>query len=357
MDRSQVRWIWISVAFSTIVLIVVLATTFDKNTILTLLKLSAGFIVLAALFRVASLIFWALRIRVMAGSLGYKIKFSHCFNLVLANLLAGAITPGQTGGEPVRVHELYRADVKIGDATAVVLMERVLDGIVLVVMGVLAVVLLENVWKGLSIGLIIAMIVGWIIMIGLIALLFYSTRKPEKVKVYLLRFINWLGKRVKGKTMAKIVSHADTEVDNFFISLARFTSTGRKGLIYGTAFTVLFWSSEFFVASLLLLALGQPPFVAESFLFQLIIAVVMMVPLTPGSSGIAEISATSLYALIIPSSIIGIFVLLWRLLLFYFNIIVGIVASLNIFRRELRIDAEKNTQDNPAVAGKIEEEA
>jgi uncharacterized protein (TIRG00374 family) len=206
MDRSQVRWIWVSVAFSTIVLIVVLATTFDKNTILTILKLSVGFIVLACLFRVASLVFWALRIKTMSRSLGYNVQFSHCFNLVLANLLAGAITPGQTGGEPVRVHELYRADVKIGDATAIVLMERVLDGIVLVIMGVLAVVLLENVWKGLSIGLIIAMIFGWIVMIGLILLLFYSTRKPEKVKVYLLRFISWLAKRWKGKTMAKIVA-------------------------------------------------------------------------------------------------------------------------------------------------------
>ncbi|MDD1717477.1 MAG: flippase-like domain-containing protein, partial [Methanoregulaceae archaeon] len=114
-----------------------------------------------------------------------------------------------------------------------------------------------------------------------------------------------------------------------------FTGTARSGLVYGTLFTVLFWSSEFFVASLLLMSLGQPPFIAESFLFQLVIAVVMMIPLTPGSSGIAEISATSLYALIIPSSVLGIFVLLWRLLLYYFNIAVGLVPSLSIFRREL----------------------
>jgi uncharacterized protein (TIRG00374 family) len=85
----------------------------------------------------------------------------------------------------------------------------------------------------------------------------------------------------------------------------------------------------------------QPPFIAESYLFQLIIAIVMMIPLTPGSSGIAELSATSLYALIVPASVLGLFVLLWRLLLFYFNIVVGLVASLNIFRRELRITDEK----------------
>jgi hypothetical protein len=342
MDKSQARWIWISVAFSTVVLLIVLATTFDKNTLLAILTLNIGFLLLATLLRIASLFFWALRIRTMSGSLGYKVKFSHCFNLVLANLLAGAITPGQAGGEPVRIHELYRADVKIGDATAVVLMERVLDGVVLVIMGVIAMVLLESIWRGLNIALIIGMFVGLAVMIGLIIILFYSARRPERVKVLLTRLIGWAATRWKGKTMQKVTRYADGEMDNFFASLHRFTTSGRKGMIYGTVFTTLFWASEFFVASLLLLSLGQSPFIAESYLFQLIIAIVMMIPLTPGSSGIAELSATSLYALIVPASVLGLFVLLWRLLLFYFNIIVGLIASLNIFRRELRITDEKN---------------
>ncbi len=109
-------------------------------------------------------------------------------------------------------------------------------------------------------------------------------------------------------------------------------------------FTVLFWISEFLVASLLLMSLGQQPFVAESFLFQLVIAIIMMVPLTPGSSGIAEISASSLYILIVPASILGIFILLWRLLLYYFNIAVGLIASVYIFKRELTIDEEVCTR-------------
>jgi len=342
MDKSQARLIWISVAFSTVVLVIVLATTFDTNTLLTILKLNLWFLLLATLLRVASLLFWALRIRTMSGSLGYTVKFSHCFNLVIANLLAGAITPGQAGGEPVRIHELYRADVKIGDATAIVLMERVLDGVVLVIMGVLAMVLLESIWRGLNIALIIGMFVGLAVMIGLIILLFYSARKPERAKVLLTRIITWAGTRWKGKTMQKVVRYADEEMDNFFVSLHRFTTSARKGLIYGIVFTTLFWASEFFVASLLLLSLAQPPFIAESYLFQLIIAIVMMIPLTPGSSGIAELSATSLYALIVPTAVLGLFVILWRVLLFYFNIVVGLVASLNIFRRELRITNEKN---------------
>ena len=62
----------------------------------------------------------------------------------------------------------------------------------------------------------------------------------------------------------------------------------------------------------------------------------MMLPLTPGASGIAEVGATSLYALFIPASIVGIFVVIWRMVLFYFNIALGILSSIIIVRREAK---------------------
>jgi len=336
MERSQAKWIWISIAFSIVVLVAVMITTYDKNTIDYLLHFNPYFLLLAIGLRTGSLVFWALRIQKMAESLGYKIPFLYSFNLVMANLLAGAITPGQAGGEPVRVHELYRADVKVGDATAIVIMERVLDGVVLTLMGIAAMLMLGGIWKSLSIEVIVAMLVAWTFMIGIVVLLIFAARKPERAKGLMIRVLSWAQRKSPGERLKRTIAFANQEIDNFFTALNYFTSRGRRGLLYGTIFTTLFWSSEFFVASLLLIALGQPPFIAESFLFQLIIAVVMMVPLTPGSSGIAELSATSLYVLIIPSSIVGVFVLLWRALLYYFNIIVGLVASLIIVRREMK---------------------
>ena len=336
MERSQIKWIWISIAFSLLVMIGVLITTSDKNILNYLLHFNPYYLLLAMGLRTGSLVFWALRIQKMAESLGYKIPFLYSFNLVMANLLAGAITPGQTGGEPVRVHELYRADVKVGDATAIVIMERVLDGVVLTLMGIFAMLTLGGIWQSLSIEVIIAMMVAWEFMIGIVILLIFAARKPERAKGLMLRVLSWAERRSPVERLKKSIAFANQEIDNFFAALNYFTTRGRRGLFYGIVFTSLFWSSEFFVASLLLVALGQHPFIAESFLFQLIIAIVMMVPLTPGSSGIAELSATSLYVLIIPSSIVGIFVLLWRALLFYFNIVVELGASLIIVRREMK---------------------
>ena len=41
-----------------------------------------------------------------------------------------------------------------------------------------------------------------------------------------------------------------------------------------------------------------------------------------------------MYALFIPSAILGIFVVIWRLVLYYFNIALGIISSILIVRRE-----------------------
>jgi hypothetical protein len=111
-------------------------------------------------------------------------------------------------------------------------------------------------------------------------------------------------------------------------------SHGKAGLISGGLFTALFWFCEFIIVSMLLLGLGQPPIFVESLIAQLVIALIMMIPLTPGGSGIAEVVFTSLYGLFVNSSILGILVVLWRSILYYFNILLGLISSLIIVRRE-----------------------
>ena len=56
-----------------------------------------------------------------------------------------------------------------------------------------------------------------------------------------------------------------------------------------------------------------------------------------GSSGIAELGVTSMYAIFIPASIVGIFVVIWWVVLYYFNIALGILASIIIVRRETEV--------------------
>jgi hypothetical protein len=340
MDKSQRKWLFISVGFSLLVLVVILFFTINENTLTYLQEINPWFLLLAFLTHVLTMCFWAWRIQKMTGSLGYCIGFFYSLNLVFANLLAAAVTPAQAGGEPVRIHELYKADVPLGDATAIVIMERVLDGVVLAALAAFAMVVLTDQWKSLGAVSEIMVYVIWIFVAGCIFLFYLAVRRPDTEKRIFNRCTLVLTKTWENKRVEKFIARADKEIDNFQSTTIRFVHTAKGGLVWGLFFTLLYWVSEIVTASLILVGLGQPPLILESFVIQLILAILMMMPLTPGSSGIAEVGATSMYALFIPASIVGIFVVIWRVVLYYFNIALGILSSLIIVRREARKHCE-----------------
>ena len=345
MEKSQVKWLYISVGFSLLVLIVILYLTINENTVRYLKEINPVFLLLAFLTHVLTMCFWAMRVKKMSGSLGYPIGFTYSLNLVFANLLAAAITPAQAGGEPVRVHELYRANVPIGDATAVVIMERVLDGIALAALAAFAMIVLTDQWKSLGAISELMVYITWIFVVGCLFLFYLAVKRPDVVKRVVNRGARFFTRTWESTRVEKFVCRADVEIDNFNTAVIKFVRSAKGGLMWGMLFTLLYWVSEIVTASLILLGLGQPPLILESFVIQLILAILMMLPLTPGSSGIAEVGATSMYALFIPASIVGIFVVIWRIVLYYFNIALGILSSLIIVRREARFRESADETD------------
>jgi len=336
MDKSQVKWLYISVGFSLVVLIIILFFTINENTITYLQQVNPWFLLLAFLTHLLTMCFWAMRVKTMSGSLGYRVGFWYSLNLVFANLLASAITPAQAGGEPVRIHELYKAKIPLGDATAVVIMERVLDGIALAGLAAFAMIFLTEQWKSLGAISEIMVFITWIFVVGCLFLFYLAIRRPDVVKRVVARCTLWLTKKWENSRVESLLTRADKEIDNFQGATLKFVHTAKSGLVLGMIFTLLYWVSEILTASLILMGLGQPPLFLESFVIQLILAILMMIPLTPGSSGIAEVGATTMYALFIPASVVGIFVVLWRIVMYYFNIALGIFSSILIVRREAR---------------------
>lgn len=348
MNPQHKKWIWISIGLSTVFLLGLLYFTYDEATLIALQNLSPTILLLALLSHIIALVCWALRIKMMSYSLGYRVGFVHCFNLVCANLLVAAITPSQAGGEPVRIHELYRADVKLGDATAIVIMERVLDGIVLGLGGVISLFLLGGVWQSINLpsAIITLIYLSWFLVTIFLVIFVLSVRNP----LFLKRLIRFISRIVTKKwDMARVerfLDKVDREVDNFHFSLGKFIGRGKVGLLIGLIMTCFFWFFQFIIASILLIGLGVGPHYLESFVSQLIIAVIMMIPLTPGGAGVAEVSISTVYGLFISTSVLGVFVLLWRLILYYLNIAIGLVASLIIVRREVGSIGDDQQLDN-----------
>ena len=336
MEKSQVKWLYISIGFSLLVLVIILFLTINENTVQYLREINPIFLLLAFLTHILTMCFWALRVQKMTGSLGYRIGFFYSLNLVFANLLAAAITPAQAGGEPVRVHELYRAKVPIGDATAIVIMERALDGIALAALAAFAMIVLTDQWKSLGAISEVMVYITWIFVAGCLFLFYLAIKRPGTVKQVVNHIAGFFTRGWESARVDELVHRADKEIDNFNEAVIKFVKSAKGGLLWGMLFTLLYWLSEICTASLILIGLAQPALVLESFVIQLILAILMMLPLTPGSSGIAEAGAYSMYSLFIPASIVGIFVVVWRVVLYYFNIALGILSSILIVRREAK---------------------
>jgi uncharacterized protein (TIRG00374 family) len=337
MDKRKI-WIYLSFAFSALVLGIILLSTFNEETFEYLSHLNIYCLILAITLRLASFSFWAERIRVMSQALGYVVSFKTCFIAVIANLLVASITPSSAGGEPVRIHELFKSGMKVGDATAVVITERFLDAIILVILAVTGILLMWDTIAHLG-GAYIAVIfgsIGLLLLFDLILIL--AVKYPDNVKGWVDRILMGIIRRWDNPSIRKFASRTDEEYDHFSSGLASFAGHERIGLLTGFGFSLLFWLSEFMVASVILVGLGLPPSVGNSLFAQIIIALVSMIPLTPGAAGIAEVSAASLYALFVPTAVLGVFILLWRLIMFYLNIVCGIIGTMLIVRREVSQD-------------------
>ena len=213
-------------------------------------------------------------------------------------------------------------------------MERVLDGIALAGLAAVAMFALSEEWQSLGAISAVMVYVTWFFVAGCLFLFYLAIRRPDVMKRIADRIARFFTRKWEPIKVQKTLERIDLEIANFHAAVLRFVRTAKSGLIWGMVFTVLYWVSEIVTASLILMGLGQPPLFFESFVIQLILAILMMLPLTPGSSGIAEVGATSMYALFIPGAIVGVFVVVWRVVLYYFNIALGIISSLIIVRRE-----------------------
>ncbi|MFH0966362.1 MAG: flippase-like domain-containing protein [Methanobacteriota archaeon] len=334
IDKKKI-WIYISFAISALILATILLSTFNEETFGYLSHLNIFCLVLAIALRILSFSFWAERIRVMSGSLGYIVPFTTCFVAVIANLLVAAITPSSAGGEPVRIHELFKSGVNVGDATAVVITERFLDAIILVIMAILGLLLMWDSVAGLGDAFVAVIFfsIGMLLLFDFILVL--AIKYPVKVKGRVNQILRVVKKRWNRPWVERFASRTDEEFDHFTSGLTAFTGCARMGFFKGFCYSFLFWFSEFIVASVILVGLGLPPSIGNSLFAQLLIALVSMIPLTPGAAGIAEISAASLYVLFVPTAVLGVFILLWRLIMFYVNIVFGLIGTMIIVRREV----------------------
>jgi len=229
------------------------------------------------------------------------------------------------------IYLLNKYGLSIGSATASVLGERVLDAIFILICVPFSFLIFNHYinFGPIKIGLMIGIIV---FIIGII-LFFITFKYPDKTKKFLIYISKKINKVFKKKSKDALIKKINMEVNNFHKSIIFFISEGKKVLFMASSLTILYWATIFMIPSMILLGLGLNSFIIPSYAAQVFLIVIIMMPTTPGSSGVSEGFIAILYGGLINSSyLIGVFVLIFRIITFHVNLFVGAIFQYRIFK-------------------------
>jgi len=285
------------------------------------------FLALALGMHILAWVVWSFRLKLMSDFLSGThtdgdLRLSQSLKIILASLFAACITPSQFGGEPVRIYLLRRSGLTVGDGTAIVFGERSLDFMVGMIGGAISFFLFRTVIPRYS-GIFTA--IGIILILGVL-LMVYGITRPDKLK----RFIDWVFTKLKVHKMERIRDKVYQELENFHEAHKKFQREGKKTIRLALLLTIAFWFVEFTIPPFLLLGLGADPVWIYSIAAQFILLIIAAMPISPGSSGVSELSSAYLYHTLVSTPLLGIFTLLWRLSTYYTSLIVGAITSMKV---------------------------
>jgi uncharacterized protein (TIRG00374 family) len=327
------KWVLLSLLTSLISGIIVVFLTFDSETVDALLHIKLEYLLLGVLLHAFSYLVWGMRIRVLCHSLGYNVRILKAVELVTSSVLVASITPSSMGGEPIRIHLLNRENVPLGKASAVIIGERLFDGILLLSLAPFSIYLLRNTLAEYGFESILIFIE--FVLLALLLFLLYAIWNPGPIKsmsYYLIKKVApFLSDSIDTK-VEHIFAKVDHELDNFHGGIVLLLKGKRSSLIYFILLTLLFWIVEFSLLYVILLGLNIHVDVLTMFASQVVMIFILLIPATPGSSGLAEFGATTIFSIFVPVSVLGITVIAWRVLTFYMNLVVGSFVSFNILK-------------------------
>ncbi|MBX2846064.1 MAG: flippase-like domain-containing protein [Saprospiraceae bacterium] len=283
------------------------------------------------------------RIRVLSDKV---ISWSRSFTVVSLWEFASAVSPSAVGGTAVALFILAKEKVNAGKATTIALSTLLLDLLYFLISVPLLLYLVgQGRFFGKSVDCIensdVAVmrafgslqkpfLIGYSLMLLICCLLAYGLfRDPKRFRQLLVRctYIPFFRKlRAKAFKLGDEVVVASKELSQKSFSF------------WGQAFagTALSWTGRFFLINCLISAFSMGAFSQLVLLSRyFLLWIVLVIPSTPGASGVAELSFSGIFCEFLTPGSEPIVLVLWRLLSYYFYLILGFIVFPRWLRRVL----------------------
>ena len=284
-----------------------------------------GFLSLAILMVLFRVLGYVIRLRVLSDK---QLSWKQSFQLTMLWEFSSAISPGAIGGTAIAFILMAQEKIKTGRSTAIVLVTSFLDVLFYILMvpliiGFIGITQLFPEQTGIMASksfLVTYFWIGYAVLFLWTSIIFIGLFiKPTLIKriliaIFRIRFLKkW---RHKSITWGQDLVVASKEFKNKKIDF----------WLKGFGATFFSWTARFFMVNFIILAFGP---LSEHFVVygrQLVMWVILLVPATPGASGIAEA--------IFPAFLGGFFsnldlaqtgALIWRLFSYYPYLIIGVI--------------------------------
>jgi uncharacterized protein (TIRG00374 family) len=287
---------------------------------------------IAALFAVQALriALEALGLMVLVnGTQEERVGLPHALELTLESYFVGQLLPVTAAGVPYQAYLLTRRGVRAGWATAVVIVKGFVPGVFffLVLLATIALVALG--WEGPSASRTFLKIVGPISALPsafVVMLLIVMLTRPALFDRLADRVAAFLARKLKGRAAARVEEARaliEEESHAFHAALSALGSHRRWILMWGVLLIVLATVMEFVVGLIIMVGFGYRGSVVGPILLQCLLKAVLAASPTPGSLAVGEGGYLGFFAVYLPSQVVGVSVVLWRLVVYFAPMLVG----------------------------------
>lgn len=274
--------------------------------------LPAQYIICLLLIMAGAWLADAFRLREVAGALGCQMPLKLSLGAVLAGNFSINITPFFAGAGFLHIYVLKRRGLELDKASAAIAGGAMISHATQAVLAFLSFIFIRSRDTGpqmLANKAVMAMILLYLVVILAIVVFIVLVEEPEHVFAFLFR------KRAFAKISEALCS--------FHRGLRLLLKGNPWRLLRIFIFTAIYLVCFYAVTPVILAGLGSPQPLGQVVAFQLLLFFTASLAPTPGSSGAIELGAFSLFALIVPLAVLGTFLVWWRIMTFYINLVFG----------------------------------
>ncbi len=323
---------------------------YSINILKSLDSINPWFLGLALVFWFLNLLVDSYLVKVLVRSVEEDIPLRQAFYTVLGNEFLTAVTPFQSGGQPLMIYIMHQNNISVGKGILVTFFKTA--GQIYFFALTAPIVLL--IWPALINipGLTVFYIYGILFFGYFLTLTFFVFFKPHLAKVYTLRIFNFIKRfrYFRKKKLGRGLKKTLKEINIFSFFIKDILAKKRMTFLWLFLLTALSWIVRFLIAVAVIWGLaGFIINVVQVVSVQTVTNFLAFFAPSPGASGVVEFSMKKVFEqVILNGEFIFIFVVIWRLINYYLNVILGglvVVKVLKIKKDSLDKEEKEIEQD------------